>query len=96
MKSKNVKVYGKKVDVVCPICKTDFKVREVDRKRGWGRFCSKSCAAVNREMYIRQHNRKSVQRNKKQVIEPKKQSSTNVTVSDQTIEEFRDMMDIFS
>lgn len=26
-------------------CRNEFQVREADRKRGWGRFCSKSCKA---------------------------------------------------
>lgn len=29
----------------CECCKIEFDVREADVKRGWGRFCSKSCKA---------------------------------------------------
>lgn len=28
----------------CEFCKVIFKVKPADVKRGWGRFCSKSCA----------------------------------------------------
>jgi ribosomal protein S10 len=28
------------------ICKKQFTVKAADRKRGWGRFCSKSCKAA--------------------------------------------------
>ena len=40
---------GKKVEVKCEQCKTPFMARVADRKRGWGRFCSKSCKAVKQE-----------------------------------------------
>ena len=30
-------------------CTRPFFAREADRKRGWGRFCSKSCKAVKQE-----------------------------------------------
>ncbi len=33
------------VVVKCRTCSTEFQAREADRKRGWGRFCSKSCKA---------------------------------------------------
>lgn len=29
----------------CECCKTSFIARIADRKRGWGRFCSKNCKA---------------------------------------------------
>lgn len=32
-----------------PKCGTLFPAREADRKRGWARFCSKSCKAVVQE-----------------------------------------------
>lgn len=35
------------VDKKCECCKKDIKVRKADVKRGWGRFCSKSCKAKN-------------------------------------------------
>lgn len=30
----------------CKTCGDPFLAREVDRKRGWARFCSKSCKAI--------------------------------------------------
>lgn len=40
---------GKMVDCVCVSCQTPFKAREADRKRGWAKSCSKSCAAKNKD-----------------------------------------------
>lgn len=37
---------GATVIVKCKRCKDPFKARVADRKRGWGKFCSKSCKAV--------------------------------------------------
>lgn len=37
---------GAKVEVSCECCTTKFMARVADRKRGWGRFCSKSCKAM--------------------------------------------------
>lgn len=34
------------VEVKCARCKMPFMARVADRKRGWGKFCSKSCKAV--------------------------------------------------
>lgn len=31
--------------VKCGKCKVDFQARTADVKRGWGKFCSKSCKA---------------------------------------------------
>lgn len=36
------------VTLVC-FCGEEYEVREADIKRGWGKTCSKSCAAVKRE-----------------------------------------------
>ena len=36
----------KMVEVKCQRCKQPFMAREADRKRGWGKFCSKSCKAI--------------------------------------------------
>ena len=33
------------VDVACEWCAGKFKARTADRKRGWGKFCSKACKA---------------------------------------------------
>lgn len=30
----------------CKTCGDPFKGREADRKRGWAKFCSKSCKAI--------------------------------------------------
>jgi hypothetical protein len=37
------------VDVSCAWCKGTFSARIADRKRGWGKFCSKSCKASKQE-----------------------------------------------
>lgn len=37
---------GKKVRVNCARCGDPFMARVADRKRGWGKFCSKSCKAI--------------------------------------------------
>lgn len=37
------------VDRVCECCKRHFTARSVDVKRGWARFCSKSCKARAQE-----------------------------------------------
>lgn len=39
---------GAMVCVPCENCKKNFTAREADRKRGWGRYCSKSCKANHR------------------------------------------------
>lgn len=36
---------GAKVERPCATCGNPMQVREADVKRGWGRFCSKSCKA---------------------------------------------------
>lgn len=33
----------------CQCCKQPFIARTADRKRGWARFCSKTCKAVKQE-----------------------------------------------
>lgn len=33
------------VEVNCKSCGTKFEARVADRRRGWGKFCSKSCKA---------------------------------------------------
>lgn len=33
----------------CACCGDPFKARVADRKRGWARFCSKSCKAKKQE-----------------------------------------------
>ncbi len=36
---------SKTVEVSCAWCDGKFSARVADRKRGWGRFCSKACKA---------------------------------------------------
>lgn len=45
------------VDKTCenPRCKKTFRPRFADVKRGWGRFCSKSCKAAEQERRTGQH-----------------------------------------
>lgn len=50
----------------CACCKTEFSAREADVRRGWGRFCSKSCKAKKQEArtgqyadYLHRKNRRS-------------------------------------
>lgn len=38
-----------KVNVKCGCCGTQFQARSADVKRGWGKFCSKSCKAKKQE-----------------------------------------------
>jgi len=35
------------IRVKCEYCGNGIEVREADRKRGWGRFCNKSCKAAH-------------------------------------------------
>jgi hypothetical protein len=46
MKTKKVK---------CACCKTEFEARIADIKRGWGKYCSKSCKAKKQESITGQH-----------------------------------------
>lgn len=43
---------GKQVARTCKTCKSTFMAREADVKRGWAKFCSKSCKAT----YQSKHN----------------------------------------
>lgn len=45
------------VEVKCKHCKEEFMARLADRKRGWGKFCSKSCKAKHQEKRTGQHKR---------------------------------------
>lgn len=42
---------GATVRVKCErkACRAEFTARVADRKRGWARFCSKSCKAIKQE-----------------------------------------------
>lgn len=35
--------------VKCKHCGKDFNAKPADVKRGWGKFCSKSCKAIEQE-----------------------------------------------
>ena len=37
------------VTVHCEYCEKEFEARTADRKRGWGRFCTKRCKASEQE-----------------------------------------------
>lgn len=37
------------IEVKCKNCRQPFMARTADRKRGWGKFCSKSCKASEQE-----------------------------------------------
>ncbi|QZI68703.1 hypothetical protein K5F93_20175 [Pseudomonas protegens] len=37
------------VEVSCEWCAAKFTARTADRKRGWGKFCSKPCKASKQE-----------------------------------------------
>lgn len=42
-------IRGKTVSCICKHCRDPFTARVADRKRGWARFCSKSCKAIQQE-----------------------------------------------
>lgn len=46
---------GATVEVKCAWCKQPFIARVADRKRGLGKFCSKSCKASRQEKQSGQH-----------------------------------------
>ena len=48
---------GATVIVKCARCGDPFVARVADRKRGWGKFCSKSCKAIKQEQRTGQHAR---------------------------------------
>ena len=41
--------------VNCRECKQPFTARAADIKRGWGKFCSKRCKAINQERHTGQY-----------------------------------------
>ena len=45
---------GATVEVKCERCQTPFTARVADRKRGWAKFCSKSCKAIKQEQRTHQ------------------------------------------
>ena len=46
---------GSMVEVKCKSCKQPFMARTADVKRGWGKFCSKSCKAKEQEQRTGQY-----------------------------------------
>jgi endogenous inhibitor of DNA gyrase (YacG/DUF329 family) len=38
-----------KINRKCKNCKSPFQAKASDMKRGWGKFCSKSCKAIEQE-----------------------------------------------
>lgn len=44
-----------KATYICLNCKDRFTARTADRKRGWARYCSKSCKAKHQERRTGQH-----------------------------------------
>jgi hypothetical protein len=48
-------VRGETIQVKCLRCRVEFTARVADRKRGWGRYCSKSCKAVKQEQKTGQY-----------------------------------------
>ncbi|WP_431145004.1 hypothetical protein [Pseudomonas alvandae] len=42
-------------EYACLRCKQPFVARTADRKRGWARYCSKSCKASKQEQRTGQH-----------------------------------------
>ena len=49
---------GSKTERICKRCKSPFMARTADVKRGWAKFCSKSCKAVVQEKRTGQYKRK--------------------------------------
>lgn len=50
---------AKMVEVKCGQCKDSFMARVIDRKRGWGIYCSKSCKAKKQESRTGQYKKYS-------------------------------------
>ena len=46
---------GAKAEYKCARCGSVFIARTADRKRGWARFCSKSCKAIKQEQRTGQY-----------------------------------------
>lgn len=50
MKKPKAAVFGAKQVVQCGCCSKEFSARVADIKRGWGKFCSKSCKAKDQAL----------------------------------------------
>lgn len=55
---------GKKVQRKCRRCHEPFMARVADVKRGWGKFCGKSCKAITQEKQTGQHRAYMERRNR--------------------------------
>lgn len=53
----------------CEWCNQSFKAKPADIKRGWARFCSKSCKAKHQEKRTGQH-AEFVRRDTERSLEP--------------------------
>lgn len=42
------------IEKKCERCREPIRVRVADHKRGWGRYCSKSCKAVAQDRHYAQ------------------------------------------
>lgn len=57
--------------VNCKCCKKEFKARQADLNRGWGKFCSKSCKAIKQESKTGQYKKYILSTNKQYSNETK-------------------------
>ena len=48
---------GQTAKYKCKWCKKEFTARTADRKRGWARFCSKHCKAMEQEKRTGQYSK---------------------------------------
>lgn len=55
MTDKTTPTRGATAQYTCKCCGGLFIARVADRKRGWARFCSKSCKATKQEARTGQH-----------------------------------------
>lgn len=54
---------------ICEECGNRHNVRKADLKRGWGRFCGKSCAAKNRERRLDRNNLQGLKPTKTSILQ---------------------------
>ena len=48
--------------VSCGCCRNQFQARTADVNRGWGKFCSKSCKAINQVQRKNKKRRRKVKK----------------------------------
>ena len=46
---------GGKVKIICKICGKEKNVRPSHIKKGWGKFCSQKCAAIDRNKHLKKY-----------------------------------------